>query len=268
MQISSLALLALPMTAAFAPSNLNKKSSIMSLKASEIYDPMGLYPDDSLERKEGLIKPLETSSTEENLIFDPLSLYEDKSEISSVEMSSSLPFLPRPALLDGSLPGDRGFDPFNFASNADALQTYRKAEIKHARLAMLAAVGWPMSEIFHKSIASTLHLSPLLASQDRAPSILNDGLSHVPFPAFWIATISAAAFLEFQDTAEENRSSKLNPGDFEFDPMNLGGSTEEQEHFMLEGELFNGRLAMLAITGFAVQEFFLGSSVVNQLPFH
>ena len=36
---------------------------------------------------------------------------------------------------------------------------------------------------------------------------------------------------------------------------------------MKEAELFYGRLGMLAITGFAVQEFFLHSAVVNQMPF-
>jgi len=36
--------------------------------------------------------------------------------------------------------------------------------------------------------------------------------------------------------------------------------------YMEEGELFNGRLAMLAITGFAIQESFLNSAVVDQIP--
>merc|ERR1719502_2266909 len=45
-----------------------------------------------------------------------------------------------PAVLDGSLPGDVGFD-----KNKNSLLWMREAEIKHARLAMLAAVGWPLS---------------------------------------------------------------------------------------------------------------------------
>ena len=35
---------------------------------------------------------------------------------------------------------------------------------------------------------------------------------------------------------------------------------------MEESELFNGRLAMLAITGFAIQEWFTGNSVVDAIP--
>jgi hypothetical protein len=52
-----------------------------------------------------------------------------------------------------------------------------------------------------------------------------------------------------------------------FDPLGLGGTTRKEKFFMKEAELFYGRLGMLAVTGFAVQEFFLHSAVVNQMPF-
>ena len=113
---------------------------------------------------------------------------------------------------------------------------------------MLAAVGWPIAELLHKDIASVFGLDQLLASQDRVPSILNGDLSRVPIP-FWIATIAVAASIEITDTVEQNASS---------------GS--EREHFMQEAEIFNGRLGMLAITGFAMQEWFLNSAVVDQIP--
>ncbi len=47
-----------------------------------------------------------------------------------------------PLTLDGSLAGDVGFDPLGFAKSAKTLFWMREAEIKHGRLAMLAAVGW------------------------------------------------------------------------------------------------------------------------------
>jgi len=200
-------------------------------------------------------------------ILDPLRLYNDQSEVSGhVDTSPSLPFLPRPALLDGTLPGDRGFDPFNFASDANALRWQRKAELKHARLAMLAAFGWPMAELLHKNIADAFGLAPLLASNDRVPSILNDGLIHAHFPAFWIATIAAAAALEISESVAENVASKLDPTDYGFDPLNfLGGKTDGQKRFMHEAEVFNGRLGMLAIATFAAQEFVLKNSVIHQI---
>lgn len=92
------------------------------------------------------------------------------------EMSKALPFAPRPKILDGSLPGDVGFDPFNFAGGDKAtLMNMREAEVKHARLAMLAAVGWPLAELFDGKIAGALGLESALTSTGSSPSVLNGG---------------------------------------------------------------------------------------------
>merc|ERR1719261_479572 len=84
-----------------------------------IYDPLRLYSETSEERRNKLIKPLEESNTDRNkVIFDPLRIY--PSQIitdEDTDKSDSLPFLPRPSLLDRSMPGDVGFDPFNFGGN-------------------------------------------------------------------------------------------------------------------------------------------------------
>ena len=53
------------------------------------------------------------------------------------KMSTSIPFLRRPAVLTGELAGDVGFDPLGLAKNRESLFEYREAEMKHARLAML-----------------------------------------------------------------------------------------------------------------------------------
>jgi hypothetical protein len=275
-----LCIASLTLTAAFAPKANNADIANMIAMNAEafsvpspdkpIFDPLGLYPRDSPERASGLIEPLESSTVQENRdVLDPLRLYQDQSMVASgVTMSASLPFLRRPALLDGTLPGDRGFDPFNFASDANSLMWQRRAEIKHARLAMLAAAGWPTAELMHGPIARAFDLPTMLASGDRVPSILNDGLSHAAFPAFWIATIALAAAVEMRESVEENSMSKLDPADMGFDPLGfLGGKTRKQKFFLREAELFYGRLGMLAITGFAIQEFFLHSAVVDQMPF-
>jgi hypothetical protein len=226
-----------------------------------IFDPLGLYPKDAPERVAGIIQPLETPLKKDDKIVDPLSLYQDKTEVSqNADRSASLPFLQRPTMLDGSLPGDRGFDPFNFSSDESALTWYRDSEIRHSRIAMLAVVGWPLAELFHKSIASSFHLQPMLAQSDRVPSVLNGGLG-MTSPLFWVAAISATAALEF--ISIKNNDSN---GDYGFDLLQLSGKSERQKFFMKEAEIFNGRLAMLAITGFAIQEFLTDTSVVHQTP--
>lgn len=228
-----------------------------------IFDPLGLYPQDSPERQSGLIKALESPMEKDQTVIDPLSLYQDKSQLTKdVIMSPSLPFLKCPEMLDGSLPGDRGFDPLNFSSDASALTWYREAEIKHSRLAMLAAVGWPLAEISHKFLAETFDADSILGVQDKVPSVLNGGLASVD-PLFWVGAISAATTLEFIATKNgEDRA----PGDFGFDPLSLGGSNDEEQLYMQEAEIFNGRLAMLAITGFVAQEFLTNMAVVNETP--
>ena len=52
--------------------------------------------------------------------------------------------------------GNAGFDPAGFASSPDLLLQYREAELKHSRLAMLAAAGW---------IASGMEKEPYIAHE-------------------------------------------------------------------------------------------------------
>ena len=64
-------------------------------------------------------------------------------------MSKSLPFLPRPEKLDGSMAGDVGFDPMGLSEIQQDLTYARWAELKHGRIAMLAIVGLITQEYFH-----------------------------------------------------------------------------------------------------------------------
>merc|ERR1712216_892451 len=58
--------------------------------------------------------------------------------------SLSMPFLEQPKNLDGSMAGDVGFDPLGLSEIDDLgvdLYWLREAELKHGRVAMLAATG-------------------------------------------------------------------------------------------------------------------------------
>ena len=84
-----------------------------------------------------------------------------------------------PDVLDGKLAGDAGFDPLRLATDRESLFILREAEIKHARLAMLAAVGWPISELYHYKLAILFSVpNELVESAGRAPSVLNGGLDN------------------------------------------------------------------------------------------
>merc|ERR1719247_3792953 len=90
---------------------------------------------------------------------------------------------------DKTLAGDMGFDPLQLADNSEKLAFYREAEVKHARLAMLAAFGWPISEI--------TNFGNLLTKDGRAPSLLNGGLGNVN-GVYWAAVVALAIYWEGQ----------------------------------------------------------------------
>ena len=142
-----------------------------------------------------------------------------------------------------------------------ALQLHHsEAEIKHARLAMLAAAGWPLSELFDKKLASALHWAPLVDDANRAPALLNGGLGKVS-PAYWAAVILMASAVDAYGLTKVNDDG-YTPGDLKFDPLGL---KKINPQWMETAEIKNGRLAMVAITGFAAQEFISGNAAFAAL---
>jgi hypothetical protein len=176
--------------------------------------------------------------------------------------SKAIPFLERPALLDGKYPGDVGFDPLGFAKTEEDLTKYREAEVKHGRLAMLAAVGWPLSEVFDDKIASTLNLPSALDSAGRAPSILNnfEGIS----ANYWFVIITFAAIIDSYGLYRSMRKDDTDyfPGNLGFDPLGFYASDETEQRVMQLMEIKHGRTAMMAVVVYGIQEFASDSSIV------
>merc|ERR1711933_252160 len=63
-----------------------------------------------------------------------------RAEVSSVERSPAMPFLPRPQKLKGMV-GDKGFDPLGL-SDWVPVDWLRESELKHGRVCMLAVLGF------------------------------------------------------------------------------------------------------------------------------
>ncbi|KAL7489188.1 hypothetical protein ACHAW6_014781 [Cyclotella cf. meneghiniana] len=193
--------------------------------------------------------------------------------------STSIPFLRRPRFLTGRFAGDVGFDPLGFASSMEQLVYYREAEVKHARIAMLAAAGWPLSELFDRQITQqldtyfNLNLSPVLDSTDRVPSLLNGGLDAIS-PLWWGFCLGLTAAIDLKgvqntrylDAGDDSIGEEYFPGNYGFDPFNLYPPDEEGQLRMQLAEIKHGRLSMLAVTGFAFQEYVSGLGVVDETP--
>ena len=179
-------------------------------------------------------------------------------------LSRALPGQPRPAGLNSiALAGDRGFDPLNLAKDKATLLQFRAAEIKHARLAMLAAAGWPVAESWDKGLAGLVGAnSPIADNGGLSPSILNGGLDKIA-PAYWVFVILAAAAVEGLGFVMKSET----PGDYGFDPLGLYPKDADGQMLMQEKEMIHGRVAMVAIVAFAAQEFVSKVPVVRETPF-
>lgn len=221
----------------------------------------------------------------------------------------------RPSYLDGSLPLDVGFDPLGlaikegpwwdlsgFRTPEKRVHFMREAEIKHSRLAMLAALGWPASELWHGPLSQTFNMPfELQLTEGRAPSVLNGNLGALAPLVGFIMLLSAYLEITTLDdqygltttgTTTDKESGRVamksyTAGSLGFDPLNLymirGNIDPNKDEWLksefkmqwvekyrqeMEGsELRHGRLAMLGITGFAIQEAILKIPVVDQTPF-
>ena len=90
------------------------------------------------------------------------------------------------------------FDPLRLGADrklGPILVPLREAELKHSRLAMLAAVGWPLAELCHPSLVQLVRTinpqAPSLLVDGRSPSLLNGGL----FEPTCLPALSAAIFV-------------------------------------------------------------------------
>mmetsp|Transcript_2168 Transcript_2168/g.3053 ORF Transcript_2168/g.3053 Transcript_2168/m.3053 type:complete len:613 (-) Transcript_2168:128-1966(-) len=182
--------------------------------------------------------------------------------------------------------GDYGLDIFNTKEDQKMLRRMRLAEIKHSRLAMLAAAAWPLQELFDPAIANLLGVEPLVTLEGRNPSLINGGLQQVS-PIFWATILGATIVLEILygnrgmqgEIRIENAESlargdtqravykRVAPGELGFDPLNLYPGDPTNQRRIKEAELNNGRLAMIALSTFVAAEYITGESIVDLTPF-
>jgi hypothetical protein len=175
----------------------------------------------------------------------------------------------------GSLSGDFGFDPLNLSRKdyigvsqrfvqslvpgpampeysmrpfALILRDYREAEIRHGRLAMLASILWPVQEMLDRFVLEENQFGSLVYGAVTLPFI----------PLFMTLVMMLLGYLDIYCQVikdEEQIGEAFLPGDCFWDPLAmLQGAPDTMKRNMQERELFNGRMAMLAVAVYFWEE--------------
>lgn len=141
------------------------------------------------------------------------------------------------------------------------LRDYREAEIRHGRLAMLAAMFWPLQEIMDRIFIP-------VKSADF--TVIYGGVT-LPFLSLVMTQILLLlGYLDIYAKAikEEDTGEAFLPGECFWDPLKiLDGASEATKRRMQERELNNGRFAMVAVTFFILEEAIFHKPLIS-LPFN
>ncbi|KAG0597965.1 hypothetical protein M758_12G033800, partial [Ceratodon purpureus] len=171
-----------------------------------------------------------------------------------------LPGAEAPEWLDGSLPGDYGFDPLDLAAEPDRLAWMVQAELVHCRWAMLGAAGIFIPELLTKiGILNT----PSWYKAGDATYFADQG-------TLFIVELLLMGWAESRRWADIARPGSVNtdpifpnnkltgtdvgyPGGLWFDPLGYGKGSADKLKELRTKEVKNGRLAMMAVLGAFVQ---------------
>ncbi|KAH8061030.1 fucoxanthin chlorophyll a c [Aureococcus anophagefferens] len=126
-----------------------------------------------------------------------------------------MPFLDQPKNLDGKMAGDVGFDPLGLSEIDDLgidLYWLREAEIKHGRVAMLAATGVLWVEIF-----GPLPGWPVADGRSQM-DVFWDAFDEHPAIAAGLLFITIIEAISGVATTMGRETGERAPGDFGFNP--------------------------------------------------
>lgn len=171
--------------------------------------------------------------------------------------------------MNGSIPGDYGFDPLRLGSDPNALKWFREAELQHCRWAMLGVAGIMAAELARPDIDFF-----------KAPQQLEGTMQ------FTIPVLLSVEFLLFHYVEIRRLQDFKNPGCVDSDPIfkqnklpahEVGypggifdplGLAKGDLDSLKQKEIKNGRLAMVAFVGFIVQNQVFGLNPIASLQLH
>ena len=191
------------------------------------------------------------------------------------------PGVEAPKHLDGTMPGDFGFDPLNLGVNKEALNWYRNAELQNGRWAMLGVAGILVpAELTRVGVLN-------VPDWAEAGKVYAESENAIPFSSLLMVQLFLFNFVEIKRWEDIKRpGSQAEPGSFlgfessfkgtgisgypgdPFNPFGLGNSSKEAMDDLKWREIRNGRLAMVAFLGFLSQHAATGKGPIDNLLDH
>jgi hypothetical protein len=162
----------------------------------------------------------------------------------------------------------------------EALAWFENAELKHGRIAMVATIGFMVqkygvhfplylgpsgSNVFHPTVTSgdwMLSSSSGVTFSDIAAAAPLDAVKMVPAGG-WLQILFVAGWFECVAYQRQYNEGGRVPGDYGYDPLGFtkreGGLDSPQLKSLRVKEIKNGRIAMLAISGWVANEVIPGA---------
>merc|ERR1712014_528158 len=188
------------------------------------------------------------------------------------------PGAPIPEWLDGTLAGDRGFDPLGLGADPTALRWFRQSELMHARWAMLGVAGILVQEVVRPDLfwyeAGLPENIPGNIIIGETGNVNMGGLLAWEF--ILMHWVEVRRWQDYKNFGSVNTDPILKgnsvpnpemgyPGGKWFDPLGLSSANFKE---LQTKEIKNGRLAMVAFVGFVLQAQTTGLGPIASLTKH
>ena len=238
-------------------------------------------PDvDVEERLREVESTMSMDSVEDNMLQAELEGIEAQKGSAGLRYSEtrSLPrflFLREPGYraFAANVPGDLGFDPLELCTDVRKFVEYREAELKHGRLAMFAAVAWPLAEIVDVNIVGSDTNAVDFLAETGGKMLPQFGENDTFVEVFGAIVLAVGGAVElFRGEGKDGNE----PGDSGFDPLKLKAwqppavlrsFLPENRPWMGEAEIQHSRLAMLAVLYDILVELFTPNPVVEDTEY-